>query len=157
MKRGLLCIASALLIAGLAACAPSTREVQRDYSQQGVLKRKEVIKNNQVVSQLHRVLDGVIVEGKGIFKNANQTMARNMALNLAINDLAKAAGDVLVEEDTNLYNDQVRMVIRTRARNIVSGYQVITDTYDAATQTATVSIRQEGERIASEIQREIGN
>ncbi len=151
-----------LLVAGLAVfmliggCA-RTHEVQKDYSNQGTLKRQEVIQNNQVVSQLHRVLDGVTVEGKGSFKSENQAMARNMALNLAINDLAKAAGDVLVEEDTNLYNDQVRMVIRTRARNIVSGYSVVVDAYDTETQTAMVTVRQDGERIASEIQRHISN
>lgn len=144
------------LLAGCAQPAPPSREVQRDYSPQGVVKRQEVIQNNQVVSQLHRVLNGVLVEGKGAFTNGNQAIARNMALNLAINDLAKAAGEVLVEEDTNLYNDQVRMIIRTRARNIVSGYQVVTDTYDIGTKTAMVTIRQEGERIASEIQKEIG-
>lgn len=157
MKRNLVLLVLILLIVSLSGCATPTREVQKDYSQQGALKRQEVIKNNQVVSQLHRVLDGVIVEGKGTFTHTNQTIARNMALNLAINDLAKAAGDVLVEEDTNLYNDQVRMIIRTRARNIVSGYQVVTDSYDAGTQTAMVTIRQEGERIASEIYRQIGD
>ena len=147
----MLAMASAL---SLTACSTThTREV--DYSKGGIETKKVFKENDKVVSELHRVMDSKTVEGRGRFKHENENMARTMAMNMAINDLAKRAGEVLAEEDTTLYNDQVRMVLRTRARNIVQGYHVVHDNYDATSQTAEVLVRQEGERIASELAREI--
>ncbi|MBF0471534.1 MAG: hypothetical protein HQL48_09170 [Gammaproteobacteria bacterium] len=141
-------------LAVMTGCAGEKKK-ETGYSRLGTAKDIEVTHNGKVVAELHRVLDAVIVEGKGKFQNENEVMARNMALNIALNDLAKSAGEVLVEEDTTLYNDQVKMVLRTRARNIVQGYTITVDIYDPYTKTAEVVVRQEGERIASEIAREI--
>lgn len=143
-------VAATLIASG---CATQTRSKEVEYSMAGIETRKVVTENDKVTSELHRVMDSKIVEGRGRFKNDDENMARNMAMNMAINDLAKRAGQVLVEEDSTLYNDQVRMMLRTRARNIVQGYSVVHEAYDPATKTAEVLIRQEGERIASEMAR----
>lgn len=152
MKRFIVPAVLSLLLFG---CAPTVHQVDRAWSPQGVQTTQTVRKNEQVVSELHRVLDGVVVEGRATYKHANAAMARNTALNLAINDLAKSAGEVLSEEDTTLYNEEIRMIIRTRARNIVRGYQIAMDHYDPMTQTAEIVVRQQGERIASEMQRHL--
>lgn len=146
-------VGAVAIIVGMSGCAPTTHQVDREWSPQGAQTREMVRQNEQVISELHRVMSGVVVEGRGHYQHDNAAMARNVALNLAINDLAKSAGDVLSEEDTTIYNDEVRMVIRTRARNIVQGYQVVTDHYDPATRRAEVTVRQQGERIASEMER----
>lgn len=144
-----------VLVLAAAGCAPTVHQVDKAWSSQGVQTTEIVRKNEQVVSELHRVLDGVVVEGRATYKHDNEAMARNTALNLAINDLAKSAGEVLSEEDTTLYNDEIRMIIRTRARNVVRGYQIAVDRYDPMTKTAEVVVRQQGERIASEMQRHL--
>ncbi len=155
MKANCVSILFAAAALSLAGCAPQTVTREVDYSRGGVQTRNVRTENDKVISELHRVMDNKVVEGRGRFKHDNENMARTMATNIAVNDLAKRAGQVLSEEDSTLYNDQVRMVIRTRARNIVQGYQVVHDTYDASTHTAEVLVRQEGERIASELAREI--
>ena len=107
--------------------------------------------DSKVKSDLKRILATETVEGEGVFKNANQSVAVNAAMNLAINDLAKRAGQLIQEEDTTLYNEKVYSIIRTRARNIVSGFDVVVKEWDGDSQTATVRIRQDGYRIAEEL------
>lgn len=128
-------------------------ERERDFSEKGTVTKEVVTVNNKIRSELHRVLDGVVFEGKATFKDKNREVARNAALTLAINDMAKRAGAVLIEEDTTVTNDQVTSIVRTRASNIVAGYAIMVDTYDPETQIAEIVVRQEGERIASEMAR----
>lgn len=142
-------------LAAIAGGCTQYRTVERTYGTDGTVTRELVTRGDQVVSDLHRAYAGIAIEGVGEFKHTSQTIARNTALNLAINDLAKRAGEVLVEEDSTLYNDQVRTIMRTRARNIVAGYTVVSEAYDADTAVARVVVRQEGERIASELAREL--
>ncbi len=152
MKVLLGILMSCLLVTG---CATTKTEVERerDFSEKGTVTKEVVTVNRKVRSELHRVLDGVVVEGRGSFKNPNKEVARNGAMTLAVNDLAKKAGEVLIEEDTVITNEKIKSVIRTRASNIVSGYTIMVDTYDEDTQIADIVVRQDGERIASEIAR----
>ena len=143
----------------LVACGGSksggTREtkIETDFSEKGTVTKEVVTVNEKIKSELHRVLDGVVVEGKGMFKDANENLAKSAALTMALNDLAKKAGQVLIEEDTTIYNNEVKSIIRQRASNVVAGYKVMLDVYDPETQTAEIVVRQEGERIASQIER----
>lgn len=132
-------------------------KIETDFSEKGTVTKEVVTINNKVKSELHRILDGVVVEGKGMFKDANENLAKSAALTMALNDLAKKAGQVLVEEDTTIYNNEVKSILRQRASNVVAGYKVMLDVYDPETQTAEVVVRQEGERIASQIERFISS
>lgn len=143
----------ALLSMVLAGCGTTTHQRDREWSPTGIQTKEVDRKNEEIVFEQHRALEGVVVEGRGNFTHDNAVVARNTALNLAINDLAKSAGEVLSEEDSTVYNEQVRMIIRTRARNLVRGYQVAFEHYDPVTRTAEVIVRQDVERIAAEMMR----
>lgn len=143
----------AVLMSGCATTDEKEIERERDFSEKGTITKEVITVNRKVRSELHRILDGTMVEGKGTFKNDNREVARNGALTLAINDMAKKVGEVLIEEDTTITNDKIKSIIRTRASNLVSGYTIMVDTYDDETKMAEVIVRQDGERIASEIAR----
>jgi len=128
-------------------------QIETEFSEKGTITKEIVTVNDRIKSELHRVLDGVVVEGKGMFKNANENLAKSAALTMALNDLAKKAGQVLIEEDTTIFNNEVKSIIRQRASNIVTGYKIMLDVYDMETQIAEIVVRQEGERIASQIER----
>jgi len=132
-------------------------QIETEFSEKGTVAKKIVTVNNKIKSELHRVLDGIVVEGKGKFKNANENLAKSAALSMALNDLAKKAGQVLIEEDTTIFNNEVKSIIRQRASNVIAGYKIMLDMYDPETQTAKIIVRQEGERIASQIERFITN
>ena len=88
---------------------------------------------------------------KGIFLNKNETLAINMATNMAINSLAKKLGRVVQSEYSNFMNDDVMMRITTNAKNIVSGYEILSEKYDYKTGKAIVMIQLDGEVIDAEI------
>lgn len=154
MKRLFVVGATATLLV-VSGCSQNSYHAEHESSSSETHTSHVSSDNDSVVNELHEVMSEVEVEGRGFYQHENPAMARNIALNLAINDLAKAAGDVLTEEDSIISNDQVEMLIRTRARNIVQGYQVVVDHYDPATQQAEVLVRQQGERIASEMERHL--
>ncbi len=143
----------AVLMSGCATTDEKEIERERDFSEKGTVTKEVITVNRKVRSELHRILDGTVVEGKGTFKDNNREVARNGALTLAINDMAKKVGEVLIEEDTTITNDKIKSIIRTRASNLVSGYTIMVDIYDEETKVAEVIVRQDGERIASEIAR----
>ena len=143
-------IAIACLGAVVAGCS-HTVEREKEWGKDGTKIRDTHKVDSKVKSDLKRILATETVEGEGVFKNANQSVAVNAAMNLAINDLAKRAGQLIQEEDTTLYNEKVYSIIRTRARNIVSGFDVVVKEWDGDSQTATVRIRQDGYRIAEEL------
>ncbi len=92
---------------------------------------------------------------KGVFTSKNETMAINMATNMAINSLAKKLGKVVQSEYSNFMNDDVMMKITTDAKNIVSGYEIISEKYDYETGRAKVVIQLDGEVIDAAIQQQI--
>lgn len=142
-----------VLVSGCATTDEKEIERERDFSKKGTVTNEVITVNRKVRSELHRILDGTVVEGKGTFKNNTKEVARNGALTLAINDMAKKIGKVLIEEDTTITNDKIKSIVRTRASNLVSGYTIMVDIYDEKTSIAEVIVRQDGERIASEIAR----
>ncbi len=147
-----------IVAALLSACATSKEkeiERERDFSEKGTVTKEVITVNRKIRSELHRILDGTVVEGKGTFKHQSKEVARNGALTLAINDMAKKVGEVLIEEDTTITNEQIKSIVRTRASNLVAGYTIMVDIYDDETMIAEVIVRQDGERIASEIARVI--
>ena len=143
----------AAIVSGCGTTQEKEVERERDFSEKGTVTKEVITVNRKIRSELHRILDGTVVEGKGTFKNNNKEVARNGALTLAINDMAKKVGEVLIEEDTTITNDEITSIVRTRASNLVAGYTIMVDTYDEETRVAEVIVRQDGERIASEIAR----
>lgn len=146
---------TAFLITGCGTTQEKEIERERDFSEKGTVTKEIITVNHKIKSELHRILDGTVVEGKGTFKNKSKEVARNGALTLAINDMAKKVGEVLIEEDTTITNDKITSIVRTRASNLVAGYTIMVDTYDDESEIAEVIVRQDGERIASEIARVI--
>ncbi len=155
MKNLLGLLVIALIMSACATSQEKEIERERDFSEKGTVTKEIITVNHKIKSELHRILDGTVVEGKGTFKNENKEVARNGALTLAINDMAKKVGEVLIEEDTTIANDKINSIVRTRASNVVSGYTIMVDTFDEQTKIAEVIVRQDGERIASEIARVI--
>lgn len=92
---------------------------------------------------------------KGTFTAKMESMAINMATNMAINSLAKKLGKVVQSEYSNFMNDDVMMRITTNAKNIVSGYEIISEKYDPKTGKATVVIQLDGQVIDAEIQKQL--
>ena len=89
---------------------------------------------------------------KGVFVSKNETMAINMATNMAINSLAKRLGKVVQSEYSKFINNDIMMRITTDAKNIVSGYEVISEDYNYDTGKAVVEIKLDGEIIDAAIQ-----
>jgi hypothetical protein len=92
---------------------------------------------------------------KGIFVSKNEAMAINMATNMALNSLAKRLGTVVQTEYSSFINDDVRMKITTNAKNIISGYEVISEDYNQKTGKATVKVKLDGEIIDAAIRDEL--
>lgn len=92
---------------------------------------------------------------KGVFRSKNETMAVNMATNMAINSLAKRLGKVVQSEYSSFINEDIMMKITTNAKNIVSGYEVISEKYNYKTGKAVVEIKLDGEVIEAEVQKQL--
>lgn len=91
----------------------------------------------------------------GVYRSPNETIALNMSLNMAINNLAKSAGEVIQKEDTTLYNDKVNMIIETKANNIVKGFKILSQDYDTQTGRAETTIKMAGEQLATMLVQEM--
>ena len=125
--------------------APGTTSVK-------VVKEQRV--DGEVQSRLTRIFEYKVITGEGVYTSPtrNETEALHVALNLAINDLAKRAGEVFSSEDSKLYNSKnAESVIRTKAAHIVRGYNITRRSYDALTGRATVEVSQTGRRLAKQI------
>ena len=92
---------------------------------------------------------------KGVFVNKNETMAVNMATNMAINSLAKRLGKVVQSEYSSFINDDILMKITTNAKNIVSGYEVVSEKYNDKTGKAIVEIKLDGQVIDAAIKSQV--
>ena len=111
--------------------------------------------NEKILYELKRILEKETIRGKGKFGHENEAMARVAATNLAINDLAAKAGEVVATQNITLYNDKIYSVIKTEARNIVKGYDVIFEKWDQDKKEYEVLIEMRGYKIAEEIVRQI--
>lgn len=89
---------------------------------------------------------------KGVFKNKNESLATNMATNMALNSLSKKLGKVIQSEYSNVMNENIMMKITTNAKNIVSGYEILSSKYNEKTFKAEVIIQLDGEIIDDQIE-----
>lgn len=101
-------------------------------------------------AQYERVLSDRSIISTGVYSHKQESIAINLAEMMALNSIAKQAGEVLQKEDSTLYNDKVHMIITTKASNIIRGYQVLSKTYDESKGRAEVVIKQDGKVLASE-------
>ncbi len=148
----------AIAIAGIimatvifAGCATTTITKKSKYGPGGTLAESSYSKNERVLDELKRVLEKQTVQGKGIFTHENIGMARVAAMNLAINDLAARAGEVIASQDVTLYNDKISSIIRTQARSIVKGYEIVAEEWDKADKVYEIVIEMHGSKIAEQI------
>ena len=132
-------------------------KVQKQKAVQQVKKQavKKVLATSKPVAAVATTVKSIPkarnLTAKGVFLNKNETLAINMATNMAINSLAKKLGRVVQSEYSNFMNDDVMMRITTNAKNIVSGYEIISEKYDYKTGKAVVMIQLDGEVIDAEI------
>lgn len=143
---------SAVLI--VTGCAKRVEE-RKKYGPEGTLVERTYKEDEKVLDDLKRILEKETIRGMGKFKDENEAIARVAATNLAINDLAARAGEVVASQDVTLYNDKVYSVIRTQARNIVKGYDVIYEKWDHDKKEYEVMIEMRGYKIAEEIHKYI--
>lgn len=105
--------------------------------------------------QYERVFVDRTIIATGTWKNAQEAIALDIATTMALNSIAKQAGDVLQSEDTTLYNDKVHMIITTKANNIIRGYTVLSKEWDPKTHRAEVTIKIDGKVLANDFCRVI--
>lgn len=114
---------------------------------------QDIAKSPQDLVSFQEIFSDKKVTGIGIYKNKNETIARHVATNLAINDAAKKVGSVLQKESTQLTQDEVRMLISTQAKNIIKGYEKIKEEYNDKTKRAVVEIQLEGSVVAAKLEK----
>ena len=146
------------------AKAKQQKTVQKKKIQKKIKNKKTVSTSSKkkVVNQVQpkslpifSVPKAKNITAKGTFKHKMESLAINMATNMAINSLAKKLGKVVQSEYSNFMNDDIMMRITTNAKNIVSGYEILSEKYDDKTNKATVIIQLNGEVIDAEIQKNI--
>ena len=146
-------VTTIFIVAFMSGCAHKY-EQKKSYTPDGQIKSKHTYKETPEKIETYdydATFHDKTLIATGVFLNKNETIALNMATNMAINNLAKSVGDVLQAEDSTLYNDKVHMIITTKANNIVKGFQILSQTYDLKTGRAEVTIKQDGRVLASEL------
>jgi len=93
------------------------------------------------------------IQATGVFNSRLESLAINMATNMAINSLAKKLGKVIQSEYSNVMNENVLMKITTNAKNIVSGYRILSKKYENG--RAEVIIELDGQIIDAQIEKQI--
>lgn len=142
------------LVMMLSGCATTVVE-EKKYGPDGTTVSRTYSENEKILYDLKRILEKETIRGKGKFVHENEAMARVAATNLAINDLAGRAGEIIATQDVTLYNDKVYSVIRTQGRNIVKGYDVVFEKWDQDKKEYEVLIEMRGYKIAEEIVKQI--
>jgi len=82
-------------------------------------------------------------------------MARRGALLVAESDLASAVGKLIETRDETIYNKQVYSILRTEGKNVIHGYDIISEHWDEAKGEYTILIEGRGYKIAEEIHKYI--
>ncbi|MBN2895846.1 MAG: hypothetical protein JXK05_08175 [Campylobacterales bacterium] len=98
------------------------------------------------------VLSDKKITASGIFIHKNEMIAKQMATNIALNNLAKKVGNVLQEESTVLNNDKMELLIKTNAKNVIKGYEIISQKYDKTSGRAEVNLQLEGSVLAGQVE-----
>lgn len=108
------------------------------------------------MTTFQEILSDKKITATGVFKNKNETIARQMAHTVAVSNLAKQVGAVLQEENTVLHNDQFDMLIKTQSKNIVKGYSVVKESYSPRSGRAEVELQLEGSVLAGQLENLLG-
>lgn len=114
---------------------------------------QDIAQSPQDLVSFQEVLSDKKITAVGIYENPNEMIALQMATNVAINNLVKKVGKVLQEEDTLLQNDQVSLVMKTHAQNVINGYEKIDEKYNTKTGRAEVTIQLEGTVLAGTLEK----
>ena len=149
-KFSVVAIAATFLLSG---CSQKAQH-QTSFTPDGKLKSEHIVKEDAIKIETYdyqAVFHDKTLLATGVFSHKNETIALNMATNMAINNLAKSAGKVIQKEDSTLYNDKVHMIITTKANNIVKGFQILSQEFDITNGRAEVTIKQDGSILASEL------
>ena len=128
------------------------KSVKQKQQQRVITDAKKIKKVSKVAEQQKpKTVKSLIA--KGVFKSTNEALAINMATNLALNSLAKKFGKVIQSEYSNIINEDVMMKITTNAKNIITGYEIISLKYDPKTQKAEVIIELDGKVIDASVKK----
>lgn len=148
----------------LLGCASQREGIRKEYGPEEVLTEQEVwvkgrLGRKRVVSLLQQVFAKETIRGSGFYQHERKSTAREIALNLAINDLARKAGEVVQESDSTIIQqlgkDKVLNVLKTRSMNIVCGYKIESEDWDPQTNTYEVDIAIETQRLAEQTYEQI--
>lgn len=116
------------------------------------IQESQEVTQQQVQQAIPKAKD---LTARGVFTNKRESLAINMATNLALNSLAKKLGNVLQSEYSNMMNENIMMKITTDAKNIVSGYKILSSKYNQKTKKAEVIIQLDGSVIDARIEDEL--
>jgi hypothetical protein len=152
-RSGLAAIAGASVLA--VACA-STSGKTTVYTPGGQLADQTVVRNEGVVSELHRIFDTTVITGEGVFEHRNEGLARQSALSLAQADLAQKVQTQVRGNTVVMNNQDVRSVVETSVNALVSNYAIDSAGYDPNTITYRVRLSVKGEQLVKEIERRRG-
>lgn len=133
--------------------ATGCTRIETSTFEEGVQTSHQRTVGGFVVSQLEQKLAMKTVTGEGSFTHDHQLTAREGAKLAAIADMASKAGEVLVEQDTRIFNDEVINKMRLQAANIVHGYEVVKEEWDPETKTHKVTIEQSAWSIVERMSR----
>lgn len=107
------------------------------------------------MSELRRVFEDTRLEGKGIFENDNEGLARRAATQLAVNELASQVQTMTKSETKICNNDKIRDVVENRVHALVNIYRISSAGHDPGTNKYRVTVSLFGERLVREIREKI--
>jgi hypothetical protein len=154
MKRiGKYGLAGGMLVLALLVLTSCTSSIERGYTPGGHKEKEVVTENGKVISLLEREFAQTRIEGKGIFENANEGLARRTAIKLAVEDLAGQV-QTKIKSNSTIYNNQdVRDVVESNVLALVNNYRIESEGYDQGTKVYRVTVSITGEKIVNEFRK----
>ena len=147
----LLCLTLFMLLI-FSACSQKVIK-ETEYSPGSKVTYKSTTVEDNVVSELRRVLDRATIEGNGIFESDNEGLARRTAINLAVAELAGQVQTLVRSESTIYNNKEVRDIVENKVHALVNNYRIDTAGYDSGTKKYRVRLSISGEIIRREIEK----
>lgn len=123
------------------------------YSPGGRVVEETRESGGEVIFELHRVLDGNVVQGEGMFENANEGLARQGALALAQADLAQRVQSEVRASTVVMNNADIRSVVETNVHALVRNYSIDYSGFDPGSAVYRVRISIRGEQVVREIEK----
>jgi len=152
---------AAIILVGILAvvlngCQTTNTVKTTEYTPGGEVQTQRVERNDKVKYELRRIFENTVIEGNGVFDNANEGLARKAALSLALDDLAgKVQSEV--RSNTVIYQaEDVRSTVETNVHALVNNYRIDFEGYDPGTTTYRVRISVRGEQLIREIEKRVG-